>query len=111
MSPGVKPSRAAASSRNPWVDKTSPVQGEQNIRSDVIPAGGQPVDRWAEVVHPETGAGSGNFVSGSTSLWRTVGTTYAEAPTTSGRRSRARPSAPDTVRCRPSSRNHGFPRL
>ena len=31
--------------------------------------------------------------------------------TTSGRRRRARPIAPETVRCRPSSRNHGLPRL
>ena len=42
----------------------------------------------------------------------TVDRTHDDAPaSTSGRRSRARPSAPDVVRCSPSSRNHGFPRL
>ena len=113
---GVKPSGAAASNRKGRDDETAPVQGEQNIRSDVIPARGRPVDRSAQVVHPETCAASGNFRPGSTPLWRTVGTPRARyddavPATTSGRRRRARPIAPETVRCRPSSRNHGLPRL
>ena len=93
---GVKPSRAATSNGTDGSTRRLPVQGERNIRSDVIPAGGRPVDRRARVVQPETRAVCGNFVSVSTSLWRTVGTRYVEAPArTSGRRSRARPIAPD----------------
>jgi hypothetical protein len=70
----VKPSRAATSNRSLGVTKAPPVQGEQNIRSEVIPAVGQPTDRSCRVVHLETPAASGNFVSASTSLWRTMGT-------------------------------------
>lgn len=73
------------------------MQGEQNIRSDLIPADGQSVDSGHGVVHPKTDAVSGNFVAASTRLWRTWGQRY-DALTTSGRRRRARAMAPEAVR-------------
>ncbi len=83
------------------------VQAEQNIRSDVIPAGGRPVDSLLDVFHPETRARSGNFrplptgpVDG-----------YRAFASTSGRSSFASPRAPVGVRWSPSESNQGLLRL
>ena len=50
----------------PMGHESAPVQGERNIRSQVIPVSGWPVDRTGGVVQPETYARSGKFWNLST---------------------------------------------
>ena len=83
------------------------VQAEQNIRSQVIPADGRPVDSLFDVIHPETDARSGNFRPPPTGPVDG----YWAFTRTSGRSSFASPNAPVGVRWSPSEPNQGLPRL